>query len=194
MKQLFLIGTTLIMMSACHEKPKREVGSQKITLRDTEKVSPAKKRIVPKKTTPPPPTLNDTLSTMFTVLISLHKEEIKKDSLPDDEWVGKHIVIQKSDTDSTTETLLIQKEDSTLNRYRIWYAYQNTIAETDTIEDIIVSFFKDTLGVVQYALYQHEQYIINDSLKQSKTFIPSPSSYDITPYDLRRIIAVLRKN
>lgn len=195
MKQLFLIGTLLIMISACHQKPEQqETPSQTITLRDTEKVSPLKKRIIPKKIIPPSPTFEDTLKTMFTLLIPLHTEERIKDSLLYDGWVEKHIVIKKTEMDSITETLFIQKEDSLVQRYRIWYVYQNTVAESDTIEDIIVDFYEDTLGVIQYAPYQHEQYIISDTMKQSKTFIPSPSSYDVTKNDLQRVLIMLRKH
>lgn len=194
MKQLFLIGCVFLSVGACQQKPKQqENSSHTITLRDTEKVPPIKKRSIPRKVIPPSPTFTDTLNNMFLLIIPLHNEEILRDSLPNDDWVEKHFVIKRVGNDSITETLFIQKEDSVIQHYRMFYVYQNTVAESDTLEDIIVDFYKDTLGIVQYTPYQHEQYVINDTLKQSKTFIPAASSYDVTKNDLKRILAMLSK-
>lgn len=183
------------MMSACNQKTEQQENpSRTITLRDTEKVSPVKKRGIPKKVILPSPTFTNTLNSMFSLVIPFHTEEMTRDSLLNDDWIEKHFVIKRVGSDSITETLFIQKEDSAIERYRMFYVYQNTIAESDTLEDIIVDFYKDTLGIVQYTPYQHEQYVINDTLKQSKTFIPAASSYDVTKNDLKRILAMLGKH
>lgn len=200
MKKFFSFGFALFFLVACQQTEKRSVSSSSDTNILRVKKPKAKKKITEKIRVDivSSPTFEDSINEFFKNIDWFCKENMTHDSMSVDDGFEKHFVLKKNENDSITQTLFVRTkaadEDSVKNDcYFIWYSYQNTMSAVDTAQDISLVVFKDSTGNAQFIPISFEQYLIQDSLKESKNALFYPSSFELRKSDLKEMFALFKR-